>query len=60
MKLAHKPKAPGPEGMQRGLIIEDLAATAEWLLVALREAFPGMNIEHAETLAEARLALGAA
>nr|WP_245540544.1 response regulator transcription factor [Solimonas variicoloris] len=47
-------------GMQRGLVIEDLASTADWLRRALREAFPGMAIEHAETVAEARLALARA
>jgi DNA-binding NarL/FixJ family response regulator len=43
--------------MQRALVIEDLAATAEWLLRAVREAFPEIIVEHAETLADARTAL---
>ncbi|WP_028080372.1 response regulator [Solimonas soli] len=43
--------------MQRGLVIEDLAPTAEWLMRALREAFPGIAVELAETAADARAAL---
>lgn len=50
-------KIPGSVVIKRGLIIEDLAATAEWLQRALCEAFPGITVEIAETAAEARAAL---
>ncbi|MFT4047191.1 MAG: response regulator transcription factor [Solimonas sp.] len=43
--------------MQRGLVIEDLATTADWLSRALHEAFPGIVVEHAETLSDARIIL---
>lgn len=42
--------------MQRGLVVEDLPASAEWLSSVLAEAFPGMKVLAAGTLAEARKA----
>lgn len=38
-----------------GLIVEDLPDARDWLIAAMGEAFPGIEIETAATLAEARV-----
>jgi len=40
--------------MQDGLVVEDLAASAQWLARVLGEAFPGIRARVAETLEDAR------
>lgn len=40
--------------MKNGLIVEDLPDAREWLTVAMAEAFPGISIETAASLSEAR------
>ena len=40
--------------MQNGLIVEDLPEARDWLLAVMSEAFPGIIIRTASTLAEAR------
>jgi len=42
--------------MQKGLVVEDLPASADWLAGTLAEAFPGMRVQKAGTLTEARRA----
>ncbi len=44
----------GVEQMRHGLVVEDLAASAQWLARVLTEAFPGIHAVTAENLAEAR------
>lgn len=45
----HSPETPG-----RGLVVEDLPASAEWLGNALEHAFPAITVSCAATLAQAR------
>jgi DNA-binding NarL/FixJ family response regulator len=47
------------EPFQRAFILEDLPESQAWLAQALREAFPGIVIDGAGSLAEARGRLGA-
>lgn len=42
--------------MRHGLVVEDLAASAQWLARVLSEAFPGIQAVTAESLHEARVA----
>jgi DNA-binding NarL/FixJ family response regulator len=42
--------------MHNGLVVEDLAASAQWLARVLAEAFPGIRAQVAETLEDARRA----
>jgi DNA-binding NarL/FixJ family response regulator len=42
--------------MRHGLVVEDLAASAQWLARVLAEAFPGIQAATAESLQEARAA----
>lgn len=42
--------------MRHGLIVEDLAASAEWLAQVLAQAFDGISVDSAETLQDARAA----
>ncbi|MFA7438149.1 LuxR C-terminal-related transcriptional regulator [Castellaniella sp.] len=37
-----------------GIVIEDMAATRDWLKQAMERAFPGINVHSAATLAQAR------
>lgn len=48
---------PGTAPMHHGLIVEDVTATAEWLTTLLEEAFPGLQVQVAHTLAAARRSL---
>jgi len=43
--------------VKHGLIVEDLPDAREWLKVALHEAFPGVIIETASTLTDARASI---
>lgn len=45
--------------MHYGLVVEDLAAPAQWLTAVLEEAFPGIVVITAPTLADARAAVAA-
>jgi len=42
-----------PAGFTRALVVDDLPAAREWLAAALREAFPGIDVDTAATLGEA-------
>lgn len=42
---------------RRALVLDDLAATRDWLAAALDQAFPGIGIDQAGSLAEAGAAL---
>ncbi|MGU4837259.1 response regulator transcription factor, partial [Escherichia coli] len=46
----------GVAEMRHGLVVEDLAASAQWLARVLTEAFPGIVAVAAETMQEARAA----
>lgn len=41
-------------GFARALVVDDLPGARAWLAAALREAFPGIEVDSAATLAEAR------
>lgn len=43
----------GPTGFTRALVVDDLPGAREWLAAALREAFPGIDVDTAATLGEA-------
>jgi len=43
--------------MLKGLVVEDLPAPALWLAAVLQEAFPGITVDRAASLAEARATL---
>lgn len=43
--------------MKEGLVVEDQPALARWLTQTLEEAFPGIHVQQAATLAEARAVL---
>ena len=46
------------KNLQQGFILEDHAATAEWLQTALTECFDGIRVEVAESIEQARILLG--
>ncbi len=43
--------------MKTGLVVEDLPAPAQWLAAVLEESFPGIRVDIASSLAEARAIL---
>jgi DNA-binding NarL/FixJ family response regulator len=47
---------PGAVQMRHGLVVEDLAASAQWLARVLSEAFPGIEASTADSLQAARAA----
>lgn len=46
-------------GLRRGLVVEDFSDAAVWLCAALEQAFPGIRVERAATLAQGRQLLDA-